>query len=146
MSLPTKTKYIQNTENLDLTGGVIAVRYDDNSTDTISLTNKDLTITGFDYSALGTSTVTVKYGNSTLTFDVEIIAKSEEKIQGNSSDSANSSNPINNSNINYYSDNTKSNQVLPNTGVKTIFILLALTISILSFVFYKKSKKYNGIK
>jgi len=47
-SCPIKTNYIQNSENLDLTGGNIKVIYSDNSIDIISMTNENVKVTGFD--------------------------------------------------------------------------------------------------
>ena len=77
---PNKTTYIQNYEDLDLTGGKITVTYDDGT-----ITELDITpdmVTGFDNSSLGTKTITVTYGGKTATFDVEIIEKSLVGIEG----------------------------------------------------------------
>ena len=78
--LPTKTKYIQNYENLDLTGGKIKVTYNDNSSDTLSMTIKTIEVTGFDNSKLGKNTITVKYLGREMNFDVEIISKQATEI------------------------------------------------------------------
>jgi len=69
--LPSKVKYIENTETLDLTGGVLTVQYDGGATVDIDLST--LTVTGFDNSKLGKQTITVKYGNYSDTFEVEVI-------------------------------------------------------------------------
>ena len=73
---PTKTKYIQNFESLDLTGGVLTVNYNDNTHDTMSLANNSLTVSGFDNSKVGTNTITISYGGVSTTFNVSIVAKS----------------------------------------------------------------------
>ena len=68
---PTKTTYVQKAENLDLTGGLLKVTYEDTTVKTIPLGMA--TITGFDNSQLGTKTVTANCGGFTVTFDVQIV-------------------------------------------------------------------------
>ena len=70
---PSKVSYIMG-EELDLTGMVVQVTYNDGTTREVT----DYTVSGFDSSVEGKNTVTVKwvspYGTSyTTTFDVEII-------------------------------------------------------------------------
>ena len=77
---PIKTQYIQNRENLELTGGVLTVTFTDNTTTTISLTNNEIEIIGFDNRNLGVCTLTIKYEENTTTFDVEII---EDRLDNN---------------------------------------------------------------
>lgn len=74
---PTKTKYIQNKETLDLTGGSINVGYNDGTTEKIDLKSEQIKVSGFDNTKLGKNIITVTYENKTTTFDVEIV--SEEK-------------------------------------------------------------------
>ena len=78
---PTKTSYIQNYENLNLTGGKIKVTYNDTSTETIDMTDSNVTVTGFDNTTTGTKTLTVTYKNKTTTFTVSVVAKSISKIE-----------------------------------------------------------------
>ena len=78
---PTKKKYIQNYENLDLTGGVITITYNDQITDTISMMNEKVKITGFDNSKLGTYEITVEFEGMKTTFNIEIIKKHISKIE-----------------------------------------------------------------
>jgi len=80
-SMPIKANYIQQTEELDLTGGELKVTYNDETTDTISMTNEDVKVTGFDNSKLGKNTLTVSYNGFTSTFDVEIISKKVKSIE-----------------------------------------------------------------
>ncbi len=77
--MPLKTKYIQNYEELDVTGGTIEVKYNDNTTENIKLTKE--MVYGFDNSKLGQQTLTIKYGNTNIEYNVEIIKKSVVKIQ-----------------------------------------------------------------
>ncbi len=70
--LPNKTKYIEYREALDLTGGVITAHYDGGATRDIDLST--LPVIGFDNSVCGKQTLTVKYGNYNLQFEVEVIS------------------------------------------------------------------------
>ena len=72
---PTKTTYIQNSEELDLTGGKLKLTYNDYSNETIDMTANGVEIEGFDNSQLGTNTITVKYGEKEATFEVTIVEK-----------------------------------------------------------------------
>lgn len=76
---PTKLTYIQNNENLDLSGGIITSTYEDGSTDTINLDADEIKVTGFDNTKVGKNTITVEYEGKTATFDVEIIEKVNEE-------------------------------------------------------------------
>lgn len=76
---PSKTQYIQNKEELDLTGGSIKVNYNDNSSEEIDLTSEQVKITGFDNKKVGKNTITVMYQSQATTFDVEIIAEATPK-------------------------------------------------------------------
>ncbi len=69
---PTKTSYKKG-ESLDLTGGIITLKYDNNTTDEIAMTSSEVIVTGFSNTSLGKKELTVEYGNKTTTFQVEII-------------------------------------------------------------------------
>lgn len=75
---PTKTKYIQNKEKLDLTGGSIYLNYSDNTKEEVSLTSDEVSVSGFDNSKVGKNTLTVKYKDLTTTFDIEIVKEEVE--------------------------------------------------------------------
>lgn len=84
---PNKMQYIQNKEQLDLTGGTIKVDYNDGSSEEISLESDQVSVTGFNNKNVGKNTLTVKYQNQTTTFDVQIV---EAQIPKNSNfDAAN---------------------------------------------------------
>ncbi len=70
--MPNKTEYKQNKENLDLTGGIIEVTYEDNSKSEISMTSNEITVNGFDNKTLGKNTISITYKNKTVQFDVTI--------------------------------------------------------------------------
>ena len=78
---PSKTSYIQNYEELDLTGGKIKATYNDNSTETLDMTNSNIVVSGFDNTKVGNLTLNVTYKEKTTTFDVSIVEKSIEKIE-----------------------------------------------------------------
>mgnify|MGYP004501572349 CR=1 FL=1 len=80
-TMPTKTEYIQNQDNLDLTGGIIEVTYSDDSKAEISMTSEDVTASGFDNTTLGNNTITITYKEKTLTFDIEIKENDKEDIK-----------------------------------------------------------------
>ena len=79
-STPTKTSYIQSYEQLDLTGGVIKVKYTDDRESTVAMTNDAVKVTGFSNSTVGEKTLTAKYSNLSTTFKVSVVAPQPTKI------------------------------------------------------------------
>ena len=77
--LPNKIKYIQNKDELDLTGGSIDVEYNNNTKEEISMTDEQIVISGFDNNVLGIQKITVKYQDMVTQFDIEI---EEDKTPG----------------------------------------------------------------
>ena len=121
---PIKTKYIQNTEMLDLTGGVLKVTYNDKTTDTISMKNENVKVTGFNNSSVGNNTLTIEYEGTKISFIIEIIQSNTEESKKEDTSSK---------------DNTVSDETLPNTGRKNIMLIICITVSaILAIVLYKK--------
>ena len=111
---PTKLQYIQNKEELDLTGGILELKYNDNSTEEIELTNNQIKATGFDNKTIGKNTITINYQNKTTTFEVEIIkeeVKNEDELKNSNFDKAKCT--VNN--IKYYT--------FSNADTKEYFIL-----------------------
>lgn len=78
---PVKQNYIQNNETLDLTGGELTITYNDTSKDQISLTNENVTVTGFNNSKVGKNNLTIEYLGLKTTFNVNIIEKSISSIK-----------------------------------------------------------------
>lgn len=72
---PTKNSYIQNTDQLDLTGGVIEVNYSDNTTSEISMKSTDVKASGFDNSIVGSQYITLTYKGFTAKFPITVTAK-----------------------------------------------------------------------
>ena len=77
--MPNKIQYIQGKEELDLTGGVLEVLYNDGTTKEIPLTDKNIEISSMDNNILGKQTITVKYENLETSFTIEVL----EDIIGN---------------------------------------------------------------
>ena len=69
---PTKTSYVEGREELDLAGGKLTVSYSDGDSEVIDLTAG--MVSGFDNTAFGPQTLTVRYNGFTASFDIEIIA------------------------------------------------------------------------
>ena len=68
---PSKITYIKG-EALDVTGGIITVLYEDNTSATIPMTSSDIEITGYNRNELGTQTITVTYQGQQTTFEVTV--------------------------------------------------------------------------
>ena len=68
-SEPTKTTYLKG-EEIDLTGGMITITYDDDTTKDVEIT-KDM-IAGYSKNEVKEQTITVTYGGKTATFKVTV--------------------------------------------------------------------------
>ena len=67
-SKPSKLTY-ELCEEFDASGMVIEAIKDDGSVETIT----DYTVTGFETNSVGTKTVTVSYGDKSVSFDIEVV-------------------------------------------------------------------------
>lgn len=76
---PTKLIYIENLEDLDLSGSKLRLSYDNETTEKIDIT-PDM-ISGYDKTKVGTQVITVSYGGFTTTFKVTVLAKSVSSIE-----------------------------------------------------------------
>ena len=70
---PTKTEYLEAKEVLNLTGGKLALYYNNNTEEEIDLS--EAVVTGFDNTKVGEQNLTVAYGDKTTTFKVKVTAK-----------------------------------------------------------------------
>lgn len=70
--LPKKTAYVATKEKLDLSGGSIKVIFNDGTSEIINMTDKVISSSGFDNSKVGKNTITVKYGNYSKSFEINI--------------------------------------------------------------------------
>ena len=76
---PTKLIYIENFEDLDLSGSKLRLTYDNETIEKIDIT-PDM-ISGYDKTKVGTQVITVSYGGFTTTFKVTVLAKSVSSIE-----------------------------------------------------------------
>ncbi len=113
---PSKIQYIQNKEELDLTGGTITASYNDNSQEEIELTSKLITVSGFNNKNIGKNTITVEYSSKITTFDVEIIAE----IKPENSDFSNSSCQVNDIKYYTYTDSNKKEYLIMDVTINNI--------------------------
>ena len=71
--------YIENFEDLDLSGSKLRLTYDNEKIEKIDIT-PDM-ISGYDKTKVGTQVITVSYGGFTTTFKVTVLAKSVSSIE-----------------------------------------------------------------
>ncbi len=122
-TLPSKREYIQNQENLDLTGGKIKVFYSDGSSQIIDMKDSSVTVSGFDNKQLGTKTITVTYKEKTATFTVEIKAGQSTQLKGpTSSNFAESKADMTKMELYFFSDDINKSYVKANIKVSNIKI------------------------
>jgi len=115
-SNPSKTKYIQNKEELKLDGGILEVTYNDGTTEEIDMTSENVTVSGFSNEKIGKVTITLTYEGKTATCEVEIV---EEKLPKNSDfTSAN----CNVKTVNYYTftDTTKKEYSIIDVEIQNV--------------------------
>lgn len=77
---PDKLEYVQNEEVLNLTGGILKVDYDDNTSNTIKMTDSDVSVSGFDNTILGKKVITISYDGKETSFEIEIVKKPDAFI------------------------------------------------------------------
>ena len=79
----TKNTYVQNSEQLDLSGGFLKITYSNSTTAMYSTESKKVTVTGFDNTKLGKNTITFSFGGQSVQYDVTIIPKEITNISIN---------------------------------------------------------------
>ncbi len=119
--LPSKLTYIQNEESLDLTGGSLKVTYDDDSSETVSMTSNNVEVTGFSNSSLGKVAITVSYQGKSCQFDVEVVAP--EKIENSKLDSAKCN--IEKLQVYHFTDDSDKDYVLFDVEIDNVSMNLA---------------------
>jgi C1A family cysteine protease len=141
--MPKKLTYIQNKENLELTGGQIKVTYDDGTTEFVDLTANGVSVTGFSNTQLGKVTLNVEYKTKTTQFEVEIVKDSstgdsqtgttkdnpgteqkEEEEEAKNSDLSNASGNVKSVKAYFYTSNTKQEYSLINIEIDNITRIL----------------------
>ncbi len=72
-TLPTKTTYAKN-EKIDIAGLTLHAKYRDGGEEDVTII--DNTLCTYDFSREGKATVTVSFNDSTVTFEVTVVAES----------------------------------------------------------------------
>ena len=80
LNLPIKTDYIQNTENLDLTGGKIRAIFSNGNVLDIQMDSSDVNVIGFNNSNIGRNRLIVSYKGKSTFFDINIVEKPKATI------------------------------------------------------------------
>jgi len=78
-SLPSKTEYLEGKDTLDVTGGVITLYYNNETSAQAELLLS--MVTGFDNTAVGTQTLTVSYDGIETTYDIVVIPKTLTSVE-----------------------------------------------------------------
>ena len=76
---PTKTNYFVG-EELSVAGGIIKVTYSNNSTKDISMSNSEVSISGYNQNTAGNQTIQVAYQEKTTSFTVVVTAVELQSI------------------------------------------------------------------
>ena len=113
---PTNLTYIQNKEDLDLSGGSITVSYNDESTENIDMTSEQIEVTGFDNKNVGKITITLTYQTKTTTFEVEII----EEVKAENSNLENAQSDVKQIKAYYFTNNSQEDYTLIEVEVNNI--------------------------
>lgn len=143
---PTKMKYVINEENLDLTGGIIAVKYNDESVDKIAMTNECVQTIGFDNTKLGKNKITVQYEGKSVEYEIEIINKIntiEEDLNNNNNHNSNNNQS---ENLKENVDDTIARTELPKAGKAKVIVTFIISLCLFLIFLSKKLRKYNDIK
>lgn len=77
---PNKSTFYRN-DNLDLSGGILRVYYDDNTTKDIELNDENIQIDGFDSNNIGKKKLTIKYENKETYYEINVIESVENSIK-----------------------------------------------------------------
>lgn len=130
---PTKLKYIQNKEELDLKDGELKIIYNDGTSEIIPMTSEDITVTGFSNKNLGKIKITLTYQSESAELEVEII----EEAKAENSNLENAKTNVNNVKVYNYTDKNKKGYTLIDVEVNNI--LKNLTNDSLEYYYYISS-------
>lgn len=113
---PTKTQYIQNKQELDLTGGIIEISYNDETKEEISMSSSEITVSGFNNNQIGKQTIILNYQNQTTEFDIEI----KESPKPENSDFANVQATVERIRAHHFTDTDKEEYIILNILLSNI--------------------------
>ena len=111
---PNKLKYIQNEEELDLTGGIISVAYNDGTRENIDMNSNQITVTGFNNNNIGKITIELEYLSNTVNLELEIV----EKEKAVNTDLTNASCDVTEIKAYYFTKDSQKDYTLMNVVIK----------------------------
>lgn len=76
-----KNTYVQNEEQLDLTGGELTYMGNDGKKEIVSTDDESVSVTGFNNNTLGKNTLTITYKGIEINYDVDIVEKKVDDIE-----------------------------------------------------------------
>lgn len=115
---PSKLKYIQNKESLDLRGGSITVLFNDGTTENIDMDSEQVTVTGFDNKNVGKISLTLIYQSKTVELDIEIIEEIVEKAENSILENAKCD--VKEIKVYYFTNNSQEDYTLINLEINSI--------------------------
>ena len=71
---PTKRSYMVDVEELDLTGGMLTIEYDNNISFDLAMTNEIIDVNGFNNSTIGEQTITLDYKGHRVSFNITVFS------------------------------------------------------------------------
>lgn len=117
----SKITYKQNEKELDMSGVLLNVNYNNGSIEKKSMENSNITISGFDTSEIGTNTLTIEFEGFSTTLDIQVVDQTPPTPEPNPEPTPKPQDPI----------------IPPETGV-TISVGLLVLVTIITTIFYKK--------
>lgn len=123
--LPSKIEYQKGKDNLDLTGGSLKVKYNDNTEEIIDFTNDNINVSGFDNTKLGVQTIFIEYKGYIAKFDIDIV------------------------DFNYIDNVSKRDETIKDPSTGTVITYVVIVLVIMAIVFTRSQlyiNKRNKIK
>lgn len=137
--MPSKTTYIQNKENLDLTSGILKITYNDNTSEEVEMTSEEVKHTGFSNEELGRITVTLTYLDKQVPLEVEIV----KQPTAESSDLSNGKSEVQKAQIYAFTKDAQKDYLLMDIQVKDI--KRNLTNETYEYYYYLSDKQEEDI-
>ena len=137
-TMPKKIEYLQNKEELDLTGGVIEISYNDGTKEYIQMTSNEIEVTGFDNKEIGTKTIKLTYKGKTTQFNVNV--KEEPKPENSNFD--NMKGNLTQIKAYYFTDKTKEEYIVLN--IETSDIVKSTVNDNMEYYYYLSSSKQEN--
>jgi len=115
-SMPLKMEYYQNKEKLDLTGGVIKIKYNDETEEEMLMTSDEIHISGFDNKQLGLQKIVLTHKEYSLELNIEI----KEMPKPENSNFNNAEINVTGIKAHFFTDDTKRSYALINIELNKV--------------------------